>query len=105
MSAHGFELRFEFRDATSDAASIRLELRLTRPASADAASQPGHLDSAPGQPRRQVLQLGQLDLQAALPRPRMTREDVENQLRAVQHAPVKLFLKIALLSRGQFVIE
>ena len=88
MSAHGFELCFEFSDSPSDAAAVRLELRLTRPARADASGQPGHLDAASGQPRSQVLQLGQLDLQAAFSRPRMTCEDVENQLRAVQHAQV-----------------
>ena len=37
----------------------------------------------PDQPRQQVLQLRQLDLPLAFARPRAAREDVENQLRAI----------------------
>ena len=48
---------------------------------------------------------GQLDLQAALARAGVAREDVEDQRRAVQHLAVEQLLEVALLVRRQLVVD
>ena len=69
---------------------------------------PPSRDSAcaePDQPRQQVLQLRELDLQLAFARPRAPREDVEDELRAVDDLAVERLLEVAQLRRRQLVVE
>ena len=69
---------------------------------------PPSRDSAvaePDQPRQQVLQLRELDLQLAFARPRAPREDVEDQLRAIDDLAVERLLEVAQLRRRQLVVE
>ena len=51
------------------------------------------------------LQLRQLDLQLAFPRPRAPREDVEDELRAIDDLAVERLLEVAQLRRAQLVVE
>ncbi len=51
------------------------------------------------QPRLQITELRDLDLQLALERMRALREDVENQLAAIDHANLEFILQIARLRR------
>ena len=57
------------------------------------------------QPRQQVLQLRELDLQLAFARARAPREDVENQLRAIDDLAADRLLDLAQLRRRQLVVE
>ena len=69
---------------------------------------PPSRDSAvarPDQPRQQVLQLRELDLQLAFARPRAPREDVEDQLRAVDDLAADLLFDLPQLRRRQLVVE
>ena len=69
---------------------------------------PPRRDSAvPGadQPRQQVLQLRELDLQLAFARPRAAREDVEDELRAVDDLPADLLFDVPQLRRRELVVE
>ena len=59
----------------------------------------------PGEPRQQVVELRQLHLQPALPRARAPREDVEDELRAVERLAADRLLDVALLRRRQLVVE
>src|SRR5438876_475232 len=87
-------------------APIQLELRLPRAAGlAEAAALALEVRPAPHQPRRQVLEPGQLDLQLAFGGLRALREDLEDQLGAVHDAALQLALEVALLGRRQLVVE
>src|SRR5207248_9320887 len=92
-------------NARADAPAIGFELRLARSARADATAEPGQRGTRAGQPRQQVLQLRELHLELAFARPRAAREDVEDQLRAVDDLPVDVLLDVAQLRRRQLVVE
>ena len=69
---------------------VDLELLLARAAGlADAAALALQVGPAAHQPRRQVLELRELDLQLAFAASRALREDVQDQLGAVEHAAVQ----------------
>ena len=57
------------------------------------------------QPRLQITELRDLDLQLALERMRALREDVENQLAAIDHANLEFIFKIARLRGAERVVE
>src|SRR5207253_4821123 len=92
-------------DARADPAAIGFELRLARPARADAPAEPRERVAGADQPRQQVLQLRELDLQLAFARARPAREDVENQLRAVDDLAPDLFLDLPQLCGRQLAVE
>ena len=57
------------------------------------------------EPRLQVTELRDFDLQLALERMRPLRENVENQLAAIDHTNLELVLEIARLRRAERVVE
>jgi hypothetical protein len=81
---HRLDVAAELRDAASDVLPVRLELRLARPARADAAPQPAHRLAPAAQARQQIVELRELHLRLALARVRVQREDVEDQRGAVE---------------------
>ena len=85
--------------------AIGFELRFAGPARADAAAQPRERHARADEPRQQVLELRELDLPLAFPRSRAPREDVENELRPIEHLPFDARLDIAQLRRRQLVVE
>src|SRR5664279_4468529 len=88
-----------------DLAAVCLELRLARSARTDSAAKLRHLHTASCQPRKQVFQLRQLNLHLSFSCSGMTRKNIENELRAVDHSNVEFALQVALLRRSQFVVE
>ncbi len=76
-----------------------------RAASAAFAAEAGHLRAASGQPRQQIIQLRQFHLQLAFTAARVTRENIENELRAIDHAALGDFFDVALLHRGKIAVE
>ena len=58
-----------------------------------------------GEARQPVLQLRQLDLEVPFTRPRAPREDVENQLGAIDDAPAEDLFEVARLRRRELVVE
>ena len=89
--AHRVDLLRDHADAVPDPPAIGLELRFAGAAGADAAAEPRQRGARADQPRQQVLELRQLDLQLAFPRPRAPREDVEDELRAIDDLAVERF--------------
>ena len=75
------------RDA--DVAAIGFELGFAGAARADAAAQPRQPAPDADQPRQQIFELRELDLQLAFARARAPGEDVEDQLRAIDHLAVE----------------
>ena len=92
-------------DAPVNFSAIGFELRFAWAAGADAAAQLRHLNSASAQARQHVFQLRQLHLQLAFPGLRVFRENVEDELGAVNHPGVDQLFDVALLRGGEVVIE
>ncbi len=92
-------------DAPLNLAAVGFELRFTGSAGADAAAELRHGFAPAREPRQHVFELCQLHLQLAFAGARMARKNVEDQLRAVQHAAWQSGLKVAQLRRREVVIE
>src|SRR5581483_11274487 len=86
-------------------APVGLELRLAGAARADPAAEPLEVLPHPPHPRQVVLELRELDLQLSLGRDRVLREDVEDQLRAVDDARRERVLEESLLHRIELVVD
>ncbi len=74
-------------------------------ARADAAAEPRQRVAGADQPRQQVFQLRELDLQLAFARPRAPREDVEDELRAIDDLAADRLFDLPQLRRRQLVVE
>jgi hypothetical protein len=95
----------ELRDAPADVLAVDLELGLAGAARPDAAAEPGHRLAPASQAGQQVVELRELDLGLALSRPRVQREDVEDQRGPVDHLRAEPILQVAQLPRRQLVVE
>ena len=100
-----FDLVAEDLDPRADPPPVHLELRLAGSARADAAAQARQRRAGADQPRQQVLQLGELYLQLALTRAGAPREDVEDELRAIDHLARDHRLQLAQLRRRELVVD
>lgn len=105
MAANLFQIPLQPRNALLHPAAVDLELRLARAACTDAAGLPGKVRPHAREAREQVLQLRQLDLQAPLAGPRATGEDVEDELRAVEHLAAREHLEVSPLRGREFVVK
>ena len=96
---------FDLLDPAGDAPPVRFQLGLARTSRADSAAQPRHLHAVAGQPRQQVVQLGEFHLQAAFPGVGARGEDIENQLGSIDDFRVERLFQVALLGGSQVVVE
>ena len=103
--AHDFDLVLQRLHADADAPAIRFELGFAGAPRADAAAKTRQRLARSDQPRQQVLQLRELDLQLAFARAGAPREDVENQLRAIDDLAIETLVQLAQLRRRQLVVE
>src|SRR5262249_39260111 len=99
------EVALELGDAREDAPTVDLELCLTGTAGADARTLLAELVPATAKARQAVPQLGELDLHHALLAARVLGEDVEDQGDPVHDVDVEQALEVALLRRGELVVE
>ena len=88
-----------------DETPVGLELRFTRTAHADAASELLEVRPHSRESRQHVLELSELDLKLCLARSRSRREDVEDQLGAIHHALACRVLDVLALRRCQLIVE
>jgi hypothetical protein len=115
VSANGFKLLFDSRDATIDLAAIRFQLCFTGTTHADAACRPTgaptclahEMGPHARQARQPILQLRKLHLQLAFPRLCVLGKDIEDQGGAIDDFYVfaKQIFQFALLPRQQFLIK
>ncbi len=75
------------------------------PSGADPAAQALEVLPHAAHARQVVLELGELDLQLSLGARRVLREDVEDQLRTIDHACVERVLQEPLLRRIELVVD
>src|SRR5438874_4901804 len=94
----------ELADAMANAPPVALELLLAGAAGAHACAQAREVATTL-EAGQEVMQLRGLHLQAALLGAGALSKDVENQLGAVDHLDIELALEVALLARGQFLVE
>ena len=99
------QLVLELGDAVADAAAIELERALAGALAADAAAHAVAAAAALAQPRREVAQPRDLDLQARLAGLRVAVEDLEDHARAIEHVDAGRLLEVALLGRREVVID
>ena len=92
-------------DARADAPAVGFELRFAGASRADAAAEPRQRVAGADQPRQQVFQLRELHLQLAFARPRAPREDVEDELRAIDDLAADRLFDLPQLRRRQLVVE
>src|SRR5450432_1058681 len=83
--AHPLELALKPRDPLLHAAPIDFELRFAGSTRADSTSLARKVMPHARETREQILQLRELNLQAPFPAARALREDIENQLRAIEN--------------------
>ena len=88
-----------------DSPAVGFELRFTGTSGSDAAAQSRQVGARSGEPRQGVLKLGQLDLQLAFVSSRAMREDVEDELRAIDHAPAGDLLEVSGLAWRDLVVD
>ena len=93
------------RDALPREPAVRLELRLTGASRADAAAEPLEVLPHAAHARQVVLELRELDLELSLGGDGVLREDVEDQLGAVDDPRLELVLEQALLRRRELVVD
>ena len=96
--AHAAAVNFELGFAGSARAD-------TSAAGAGAAGLARQMAPLAGETRLQIAQLRDFDLQFALERARALREDIENQLAAIDNAELELVFEIARLRGAERVVE
>ena len=89
----------------ADVPAIDFELGFARAARADAAAEARQPVAGSDEPRHQVLQLRELDLELAFARAGPPREDIEDQLRAIEDGDVRRLLEVAQLGRAELVVD
>src|SRR5688572_3152273 len=100
------QLSLQDLDSCCDVAPIELQLLLARTAGlAQAAALALEVAPAAHQPCRKMLQARELHLQLALAGLRALREDLQDQLGAIEHAALQRLLQVALLPGRELVVE
>ena len=102
---HDVDLVLQRFHAHANAPAIRFELGFAGTPRADAAAEPRQRLARSDEARQKVLQLGELDLQLAFSRAGAPREDVQDQLRAIDHLAIEPLVELAQLRRRQLVVE
>ncbi len=103
--AHVLQLPLQLGYFPAEHPAVGLQLGLPRAAGPDGALLPLQVLPHPQQAGQQVLVLGQLHLEAALPGPGPLGEDVQNQGGAVQHPHLQRLGQVALLRGGEGVVK
>jgi hypothetical protein len=101
----GVDVPGDRADALADAPPVGFQLGLARPARPDAAAQPRQRGPRADEARQQVLQLREFDLPLPFSRAGAAREDVQDQLRAIDDLAFDLGLDLAELRGRQLVVE
>ena len=99
MDLHTLELPADLYDLSADHPPVGLELSLTGSAGADAAAEALEVGPLADQPRQEICELRQLDLELALARARALGEDVEDQRRPVDDLDAERLRDVPLLDR------
>src|SRR6185369_478398 len=101
-AAYLFQLAAQAGHAIADHPPVGLDLRLARPAEEpEAAALTFEVGPRANEAPRLVIKVGQFNLEPAFRRRRPFAKDLQDQAGAVDHLALELFLKVALLDRGE----
>ena len=92
-------------DARPRDTAVALELALARAARADATAQSFQVLPHASHPRKVVFELRELDLELSFGAPGVLREDVEDELGAIDDARLQRILERALLGGAELVVD
>ena len=92
-------------DPLSDPAPVDFQLGLAGSAGANAAAEPRKVRPLARQARQEIFQLRQLDLQFSFIAARPLGKNIQNQLTAVDDPNFKCGFQVALLGRGEILID
>ncbi len=95
----------QISDAFLDQPAVLFQLLLARPSQTDPLLLPREVGPHPLQPRHGVLQLSQLHGQSGLVRLGTAGEDVQNQLRPIEHLQTGELLEVPRLGGAEVVVE
>ena len=99
------QLAPKFGDAGADESAVGLQLGLAGAPQPDPAADPREVDPHALEPGQQVLELGQLDLQAGLVGAGAGGKNVQDQFGAVHHPNLAQRLQVLALRGGQLVVK
>ena len=99
------QLPLQAGDAVTDTTAVGLQFGLARSAPTDAAHQPRHLHTPPGQARQQIFELGQFHLDLAVQAFGPAGKDIEDQLAAIDDLQFGHGSDGTDLGRRQFLVE
>ena len=105
MPRERLQRSLQVSEAIPNPASVGFELRLARPPSSDAASQPRQRGALPRQAGQQVVKLRQLDLNLPFTAMSPAREDVQDHLRPIDDFHLGHFRDRSDLGGRQILIE
>ena len=105
LSLEGTQPAAQDGDPAAREPPVRLELSLAWASRADTAPEPLEMLPEPAHARQVVLELRELDLQLSFGGDRVLREDVEDQLRPVDHPRLEGVLELTLLHRRELVVD
>jgi hypothetical protein len=110
LPAEALEAPSQDGDSSARESAVRLKLGLAGASRPDAAVHSARAEALEVLPhaahaREVVLELRQLDLELSLGAVRVLREDVEDQLGAVDDPRLQLVLELSLLGRAQLVVD
>src|SRR5437867_1216641 len=104
MLANLVDLVLQMCNSLANAPAVELKPRLARAPGANTTALSREHDAASDEARQKELVLRQLNLHATLVGSRVLREDIEDQRRAIDHAPTgQLVFQVLLRSRRQLV--
>ncbi len=108
LRAHLLDLTFDVADSPADAPALDLDLLLAettaRPHSPPPSTDLAVVGVGADESGQQMVESGRFDLETALMGTRMLGEDLEDDLRPVEHARLDLQLEVALLARAQILV-
>jgi hypothetical protein len=103
--SHRLQFLFQPLYLALNDAAVTFKLGLARASGADAAAEALQVRPSPRQAGQEILLLGELDLKSSFMGLRPLGEDIQNQGRAVYYLYLKQLFQVALLRRGELIIE
>jgi hypothetical protein len=103
--AHLFQLVPQTRNPVPDAPPVHFQFGFAGAPGPNSASQTRKQRALARKPRQQIIQLGKLHLKLAFARARAAREDVKDELRAVENLAADPGLEVSLLTGSQLFVE
>src|ERR1019366_9680192 len=105
LAPHRFNGSLYLADSLANPPTIGFELLLAGSPRPNATAESRKFFAASGQSRQQIIQLREFDLKLPFARSSVSRENIQNKLRAVNYTAIGAFFHVAELHGRQIVID